>query len=93
MATLVVKMLGGLALEVDGVPLPPMPSRLARSLTAYLVLRRERPHRREHLVSLFWPDLSPSRGRRRLSHTLWQIQDVLSEFEGGFELVRICVPP
>ena len=34
---------------------------------------------RDYLGGMFWPDLSEGRARRRLSHTLWQVQDALSE--------------
>src|SRR5690606_23888017 len=33
---------------------------------------------RDYVAGTFWPDLPDSRARRRLSHTLWQIQDVVN---------------
>lgn len=41
-------------------------------------MNRGTRHAREHLAELFWPDQG-GRARRRLSHSLWQIQDALSE--------------
>ncbi len=79
MPSLEVRLFGGLELRHAGERLPPLPSRAARSLLAYLVLHRHGPHLREQLADRFWPDLPPGRARRRLSHTLWQLQDVLGE--------------
>ena len=43
------------------------------------VLNRDRAHTRDLLAGTFWPDRTESRARRRLSHTLWQVQSVLDE--------------
>lgn len=69
---------GGFSLSFDGERLPPIPSRVSRSLLAHLVLRRQ-AHARDRIVATFWPDMPEARGRRRLSHTLWQIQDALGD--------------
>ena len=74
---------GGFTVQRGGGALPPIPSRAGRALLAYLVLNRDRPHQRGRIATLFWPDLPESRGRRRLSHTLWQIQDALGELADG----------
>lgn len=70
---------GGFLLERDGVALPPIASRVGRSVFAFLVMHRDRPMHRDLLAGIFWPDLSESKARRRLSQTLWQIQDVVNE--------------
>ncbi|MFA9446066.1 BTAD domain-containing putative transcriptional regulator [Egicoccus sp. AB-alg6-2] len=85
MAALEVLLFGGFQLRNDGEPLPPVPSRAARSLMAYLVLDRGVRHSRDRLAAQFWPDLPPARARRRLSHTLWQLQDALGELPGGWD--------
>jgi DNA-binding SARP family transcriptional activator len=85
MAALEVLLFGGFQLRADGEPLAPIPSRAARSLLARLVLDRGVRHSRERLAAQFWPDLPPARARRRLSHTLWQIQDALGELPGGWD--------
>ncbi len=74
-----IRMFGGLTLEAGGEPLPPIASRTARSLLAYLVAHRHTAPTRDLLAGLFWPDMVESQARRRLSHALWQIQSVLSE--------------
>ncbi|MGA7227546.1 MAG: BTAD domain-containing putative transcriptional regulator, partial [Acidimicrobiia bacterium] len=74
-----IHLFGGFLLERGGVAYPPIASRAGRSLFAYLVMNRDRPLQRDLLAGSFWPDLPEGRARRRLSHTLWQIQDVISE--------------
>ena len=84
-----IHLLGGFLLEWGEHPLPPIPSRLGRSLFAYLVVHRQRPLMRELLAGLFWPDLAEGRARRRLSHTLWQVQDALSEVCDPLSYLRV----
>lgn len=67
-------LLGGLALAWDDDPLPTIPGALTRSLFAYLVTYRERPHTRDLLIGMFWPDLPEITARRRLSQALWLIR-------------------
>jgi DNA-binding SARP family transcriptional activator len=88
-ADLEVELFGGFRLRRRGEPLPPVPSRVARSLFAYLLLHRDTAHSRERLAAQFWPDLPPSRARRRLSHTLWQIQDALAEASTDLDPVEV----
>ncbi|HEU4894909.1 MAG TPA: BTAD domain-containing putative transcriptional regulator, partial [Acidimicrobiia bacterium] len=78
MEPLRIHLFGGFLLERGEWALPPIASRAGRSLFAYLVVNRDRPLQRDLLAGTFWPDLPDSRARRRLSHTLWQIQDVVN---------------
>jgi DNA-binding SARP family transcriptional activator len=79
MGSLRIGLLGGFSLELDGKRLPPIPSRTARSLFALLVTQRGAAKSRDFLAGTFWPDLPEARARRRLSHALWQLQQVLGE--------------
>ena len=79
MEPLRIQLFGGFLLEHGSRALPPIPSLAGRSLFAFLALNRGRPHARGRLAGMFWPDLTESRARRRLSHALWQIQDALGE--------------
>jgi DNA-binding SARP family transcriptional activator/predicted ATPase/DNA-binding transcriptional ArsR family regulator len=78
-----IHLLGGFLLEQGRRVLPPIPSRAARSLFAYLAVNRDRSHTRDLLAGMFWPDLPETKARRRLSQALWQVQDVLAETSGG----------
>ena len=81
MGTLEISLLGGFQLRRDGVPLEPIALRAGRSLLAYLLMNQERPHTRDLLAGTFWPDLSNSGARRRLSQALWQVQKSIAAGE------------
>lgn len=83
-----VALFGGFALRRGTEMVPPIASRVGRSLFAYLAEHQGVALPREWFVHAFWPELSGARGRRRPSHTLWQLQDALSELPGGRELPR-----
>lgn len=78
MEPLQIHLFGGFLVERDHIALPPIASRTGRSLFAYLVMHSDRPQQRDYLAGIFWPEIAESRARRRLSHTLWQIQDVVN---------------
>ncbi len=78
-ASLEVKLFGSLELRrSDGAPLA-LPSKVARSLLAYLLTHRERAHARERLAGIFWPDVPEQQARRRLSQALWRIGETLGQ--------------
>ncbi|MCI0678457.1 MAG: AAA family ATPase, partial [Actinobacteria bacterium] len=79
MEPLRIYLFGGFLLERSGVALPPIASRAGRSVFAHLVMNRDRPLQRDLLAGTFWPDMPEGRARRRLSHTLWQIHDVVNQ--------------
>ncbi|MHB1319710.1 MAG: hypothetical protein ACYCYF_13930, partial [Anaerolineae bacterium] len=56
-------LLGGLALAWDDEPLPAIQSSAARSLLAFLITYRDRPHTRDLLAGTFWPDLPDATAR------------------------------
>jgi len=72
-------MFGGLTLEAGEEQLPPIASRTGRSLLAYLIAHRHTAPTRDLLAGMFWPEMTETQARRRLSHALWQIQSVLGE--------------
>src|SRR3972149_5374241 len=86
MAGLEVRLLGGFELVREGRTLEQLPLRAARSLFAYLVLNRERPHPRDLLAGTFWPEFDDSRARRRLSQALWQIKTTIGDEAPGRHL-------
>src|SRR4030067_511609 len=77
MAGLEIRLLGGFELAREGQTLEQLPLRAARSLFAYLVLNRERPHTRDLLAGTFWPefDASPAPRGRRFLHALEALPD------------------
>jgi predicted ATPase/DNA-binding SARP family transcriptional activator len=61
----------------DESPLPTIAGRAPRSLFAYLLTYRDRPHTRDLLAGTFWPNQPDDVARRRLSQALWQIRKAL----------------
>ena len=70
---LCVHLFGGLAVSWGETPLPPIAGTAARSLFAYLVTYRDRPHTRDLLAGTFWMNVPDVVARRRLSQAMWQI--------------------
>ena len=63
-----------------------------RCLAAYLFTYPGRPHRRERLADLFWPDLDAEHARRALNSALWRFRKMLSsqpESAGGENLQTV----
>jgi DNA-binding SARP family transcriptional activator/predicted ATPase len=72
-----VHLFGSLELAWGDEALAPPSSATARSLLAYLALRRDRAIPRDRLVGLFWPERPDDRARRALSQALWQVRTAL----------------
>ena len=71
-----VRLLGQLAVELDGAVVPPPSSRTAWRLIAWLALHPG-PHERGGLAALFWPDVSDARARASLRSALWALRCAL----------------
>jgi DNA-binding SARP family transcriptional activator len=64
-------MLGPLEIMVDGAPAPPrLRWRKHAALLAYLALRGSRPHARDRLISLLWPDKPDADARHSLNEAV-----------------------
>ncbi len=74
-------LLGGIYIEKDGSPISGFATDKARALLAYLAVERERPHRRESLAALFWPEQPEGRARQSLRQALSNLRQVLAEEE------------
>ncbi len=75
--SLEISLLGQIELRLDDRPLPLPATRKAQSLLAYLVTHPDRPHPREQLANLFWPDHPRDKALHNLSTALWHIRRVL----------------
>jgi DNA-binding SARP family transcriptional activator len=67
MPRLSVSLLGPFRATLDGQPLAGLESDKVRALLAYLMVEWERPHRREELAGLLWPERPESVARQDLS--------------------------
>jgi DNA-binding SARP family transcriptional activator/predicted ATPase/Tfp pilus assembly protein PilF len=62
-----------------------------RALLAYLAVEAGRPHRREALAGLLWPDMDDQKARRNLRQTLHRLRQALDEVapEAGETLLMV----
>ncbi|MBC7235530.1 MAG: hypothetical protein H5T69_06785 [Chloroflexi bacterium] len=60
----------------------------AKLLLAYLLLHR-RPHHREALASLFWPESTTAQSRKALRQTLWQLRTALGDESKEYPLLQV----
>ena len=72
-------MLGGLTFSADGRRLGLELGPTGRLLAAYLIEFPGRLHRRERLVSIFWPHLEPDHARAALNTALWRLRKLLAQ--------------
>lgn len=79
MAELQFRLLGRLQVRYGNASVQTPDSRKARQLLCYLLLHRDRSHRREMLADLFWNDKTAVQSKKYLRQTLWQLQ---STFDG-----------
>ena len=79
MAKLVVRLLGGFEVELDGRPVHYFESDRCRALLAFLIVEAGRPHRRETLASLLWPDRPDSVARANLRQALSSLRRALGD--------------
>jgi DNA-binding SARP family transcriptional activator len=54
-----------------------------RGLASYLFTFPDRPHRRERLADLFWPELNQERARAALNSAVWRVRRVLETVGTG----------
>jgi DNA-binding SARP family transcriptional activator len=78
MARLVVHLLGGFRVELDGETIYGFETDKARALLAYLIVEAGRPHRRETLAGLLWPERPDAAARNSLRHTVFRVRQALT---------------
>jgi DNA-binding SARP family transcriptional activator len=49
-----------------------------RRLAGFLFTYPDRPHRRDRLIDLFWPDYDGERGRRAMNSAVWRLRKLLA---------------
>ncbi|HAE58939.1 MAG TPA: SARP family transcriptional regulator, partial [Anaerolineae bacterium] len=70
---------GGFNAAYSGKPLTGFATDKVRALLVYLALENDRPHRRESLASLFWPEQPEERARQSLRQALSNLRQALAE--------------
>lgn len=79
MARLSISLLGTFAVLLDGEPVTTFESDKARALLAFLAVEADRPHRRETLAGLLWPEQDEHRARHSLSQTLFNVRQAIGD--------------
>ncbi len=79
MADLSICLFGPLEVELDGEPVTGFVSDKARALLTYLAVEADRPHRREALAGLLWPEVSERSARGSLSTALGNIRQLIGD--------------
>jgi len=79
MTHLLIRVLGELSVSKGGELVSSFESDKVRALLAYLVVEVGRPHRREALAALLWPDSSERTAHHNLSQVLFNLRKVLGD--------------
>jgi DNA-binding SARP family transcriptional activator len=84
-----IALLGSFHVQVDGQPLTDFATDKVRALLAYLVLERDRPHRREALAGLLWPDQPDARARQNLRQALTYLRQTLRDTDAETPFILV----
>lgn len=79
MPKLTLALLGTPRLTLDGDSLDDVFYEKVEALLAYLAVENNRPHRREVLAELFWPNLSDDHARSNLRYALFKLREGLRD--------------
>ena len=79
MAQLTLSFLGHFQVTLAGKPITNFESDRVRVLLAYLATEADRPHRREQVASLLWPDQPEQTARSNLRHVLRKLHQALGK--------------
>jgi DNA-binding SARP family transcriptional activator len=79
---LVLSYLGPFQVTLDDQPAAFATDR-ARALLAYLAVEADRPHRREALAGLLWPDQPEAAARRNLSQSLVRLRRAIDDYHAS----------
>lgn len=85
MASLSLSLLGTLAAHLDETPVTGFEYDKVRALLVYLAVECDRPHRREFLAGLLWPDYPEDVARQSLSQALFVLRRAIGD--------RAATPP
>jgi DNA-binding SARP family transcriptional activator/tetratricopeptide (TPR) repeat protein len=77
---LCIRLIGGVAVEADGEPIPAPASRRAWALLGWLALHPG-PHSRAKVAARLWPDVLDSSARQSTRSALWSLRQALGSVE------------
>jgi predicted ATPase/DNA-binding SARP family transcriptional activator len=79
MAFLSIHLLGPFHVALDGESVTGFESDKVRALLAYLAVEADRPHSRDELAGLLWPDQPDRTARRNLSQALFNLRQTIHD--------------
>ncbi|HET7089224.1 MAG TPA: BTAD domain-containing putative transcriptional regulator [Anaerolineae bacterium] len=79
MPTLSLTLLGAFQAALDGRPITGFESNKVRALLAYLVVEADRPHSRDELIGLLWPEQPDATARANLRQALANLRQVIGD--------------
>jgi DNA-binding SARP family transcriptional activator len=79
MAHLSLGVLGALRVWLDDTPVATLESDKARALLVYLAVEADRPHPRESLLGLLWPDYPEASARHSLRQALFSLRRAIGD--------------
>ncbi len=79
MAHLTISLLGPYDVKLDGMPVTGFVSSKVSALLAYLAVEADRPHRRETLAGLLWPDYPERSARTNLRNALSNLRTAIRD--------------
>jgi predicted ATPase/DNA-binding SARP family transcriptional activator len=79
MARLSLSLLGPLEVRLDGQPITALAYDKVWALLAYLAVEADRPHRRDALIGLLWPEQPDHAARTNLRQALTQLRQALGD--------------
>ena len=79
MAQLSIDVLGSLQVSTADTPITTLESARVRALLVYLAVEADRPHRRETLVGLLWPEYPEDAARHNLRQALFNLRLMLGD--------------
>lgn len=77
MSHLSISLFGGFQVRLDGQSLNDFGTEKNRALLVYLALESSRPHRRETLTALLWPDRPEAQARNSLRQALYRLRQII----------------
>ena len=89
MARLTLSLLGPFQVALDGEPLTSFDSNKVRALLAYLAVEAERPHRRDSLAALLWPEWPDRAARSNLRHALFNLRQAIGDYHARPPFLQI----
>jgi DNA-binding SARP family transcriptional activator len=89
MAYLSLALLGSFQATLAGLTAEGFKSNKVRALLAFLAVEADRPHQRESLVGLLWPDLPESMARGNLRHALANLRQVIADHRAAPAFLHI----